>query len=95
MDIIAMLLNSHVHLQLEYMKLFRIEPLNQMVNTVAEVKFTLTPFHRCTDGKRPRDTGVVPFFGVSFHLVLHSLRRIGGSGSSVAFQLLGSGLTEC
>lgn len=45
-DIMAMLLNSHVQLQLEYMKLFMIEPLNQMVNTVAEVKFTLTPFHR-------------------------------------------------
>lgn len=67
-DIMAMLLNSHVQLQQEYMKLFRIEPLNQMVNTVAEVKFTLTPFHRCTDAKHPRDNrrsyifwGLVPF----------------------------------
>lgn len=45
-DIMAMLLNSHAQLQLEYMKPFRIEPHAQMVNTVAEVKFTLTPFHR-------------------------------------------------
>lgn len=64
-DIIAMLLNSHTQLQLEYMKLFRIEPHAQMVNTVAEVKFTLTPFSQIALTLNIQEiTGVVTFLGV-------------------------------